>query len=324
MGGRLFEFVELALDAAKHEQRTLVGGALAQDGLELPGGVLGHVRAQIKVSQLLANTDQAGVQFDQLDEQRDGLVTLAPDFVVVSQPMEDQRALRLEGAGLVEACDDASLDPVHLGPGSDAGVAVQVSDAQPEFRLAFILGEGRVEHLECVIKALGRSVELGQAANGDECRVRLGKGNPEGGDGFVRLAGLLIGEAEPLVCRHGFRVGRLGKAENLDGLIGFFPLEKPAGGLGNDGLLRGIRLGGSLEVLEGVVRLASKLKAAAGEEVGETLDAVPKLRILRAGFFLDIDAVNAGGDAGSRLGQGRSGTPGAGPQQGQPDEQSRM
>jgi hypothetical protein len=59
-------------------------------------------------------------------------------------------------------------------------------------------------------------------------------------------------------------------------------------------------------VLEGVVRLASKLKAAAGEEVGETLDAVAELRILRAGFLLDIDAVNAGGDAGSRLGKGRS------------------
>ena len=136
-------------------------------------------------------------------------------------------------------------------------------------------------------------MELAQAANRDECRVRLGKCNPEGGDGFVRLAGLLVGEAEPLVCRLGFRVGRLSKAENLDGLIGFFPLKKSSGGLDNHGLLRGIRLGGSLEVLDRSVRLASKLKAAACEKVGETLDAVQELRILGAGFLLDIDAVNA-------------------------------
>ena len=54
VGGRLVEFVELALDTAKHEQRALVGGALAQDGLELPSGFLGLVCPQVKIGQLLS------------------------------------------------------------------------------------------------------------------------------------------------------------------------------------------------------------------------------------------------------------------------------
>ena len=83
VGGRLVEFIEVALDAAEHEQRTLVGGALAEDGLELLGGVLALVRAQVKVGQLLADAEQAGVQLDQLGVERDGLVVFAPDFVVV-------------------------------------------------------------------------------------------------------------------------------------------------------------------------------------------------------------------------------------------------
>ena len=306
VGGRLFEFVELALDAAKHEQRALVGGAFAQDGLELLGGVLGLIRSQVKICQLLANSEQAGVQLDQLDEQGNGLVALAPDLVVVSQAMKGQRVLRIEGAGPVEAGDDAGLDFVHLGAGGEAGVAVQVGQGEPEFRIEVGLGERGVEHVERFVEALGRSVELGQAIDGYDRRVRQGQGGLEGGDGLVRLAGLLIGEAKPLVHCHRFRVGRLAKAKYRDGLVGFFLLEKTPCGPDDGGSLRGVRLGGGLKVLQRGGRLASELEAAAGDVVGETLDAVSKLRIFRAGFLLDIDAVNAGWNAGSRLGQGHS------------------
>ena len=83
MRRRLVEFVEVALDATEDEQGTLIGGAGAEDGLELLGGVLGFFLAQIQFGELFAYTDKAWAQLDERDEQPDGLLVFAPQFVVV-------------------------------------------------------------------------------------------------------------------------------------------------------------------------------------------------------------------------------------------------
>ena len=88
----------------------------------------------------------------------------------------------------------------------------------PEFWREIGFGERGVEHPESIVVALVFRIEFGQAVNANARRVRQGQGGLEGGDGLVRLGGLLIGEAEPLVYCYGFRVGRLAKAKYRDGL----------------------------------------------------------------------------------------------------------
>ena len=69
----------------------------------------------------------------------------------------------------------------------------------PEIWREIGFGERGVEHSESIVVALVFRIEFGQAVNANARRVRQGQGGLEGGDGLVRLGGLLIGEAEPLV-----------------------------------------------------------------------------------------------------------------------------
>ena len=324
MRRRLVEFVEVSLDTAEDEQGALVGGPGTEDGFELLGGVLGFFLAQIQFSELFAHTDEAWAQLDERNEQPDGLLVFAPQFIVVGQSMDRQRTFRLEGIGLVECGDDAGLDVADLGFCGEAGVPVKVGDADPEFRLRLVLGQRSVEDLEGLVKVLGRGVKLGQSANGDQRRLTLCHGSFERRDGFGRLVGLLVGEAKPLVGGDGVRVGRLAKPQHLDRLVGLFLLEITPRGQDDDRFLLGIGLGGGLKVLERVVRFSTELKTAAGEIVGQSLDPRAECLVLWFLEFLEILSLDAGGHTGTRCRLGHSGATGPGPEQGESDGEFRM
>ena len=238
--------------------------------------------------------------------------------------MDRQRTFRLEGIGLVECGDDAGFDVADLGFCGEAGVPVKVGDANPEFRLGLVLGQRSVEHLECLVKALSRGVELGQAANGDQRWLALCHGSFKCRDGFGRLVGLLVGEAKPFVRGNGVGVGHLAKPQYLDRLVGLFLLEITPRGQDDDRFLLGIGLGGGFEVLEGVVRFSAKLKTAAGEVVGQPLDPGAECLILWFLEFFEVESLDAGGHTGTGCRLGHSRTSGSGPKQGEPNCEFRM